>query len=73
MEWQPIETAPKDGTCFIAFTPKGVCRCMWAAVDWGDHPLDPTVYWWADPDGNLLFEDGPHDAPTHWMPFEIPE
>ena len=69
MKWQPIETAPKDGTTIIAFRPtspphiEGMC---WVADD------DGTGDWYWSYDG-----DGPgvHMVkPTHWMPLpEAPE
>lgn len=71
-EWQPIETAPRDGTEFIALSPKGVSRCKWADVDWDEHPLGRVYKWWINPDDEFWFEDGPHDAPTHWMPLPNP-
>jgi hypothetical protein len=71
MEWQPIETAPKDGVIFIALSIKGVSRCRWIIVDY-DEWRGRNFYWWDDPDENFMFEDGPHDAPTHWMPLPAP-
>ena len=63
-EWQPIETAPKDGTYFIGFWPsmskqcvdhKGQFRTRWTG--WGNG------YWEADALGR------PVQGPTHWMPL----
>lgn len=72
-EWQPIETAPRDGTEFMALSYHGLSKCKWEKVDWGDHPDDRTSYWWVDPDDNVYFEDGLNDAPTHWLPLpELP-
>lgn len=71
--WLPISDAQKNGEIFIALTARGICRCKWGTVDWGEHPLDPIHKWWIDIDENLWFEDGPHDAPTHWMPYVEPQ
>lgn len=66
-KWRDIKTAPRDKTVFIAKTPKGVCRCQWTTVDWGEHPLDRTHQWWSNPDDEFWFEE-PGDEPTHWIP-----
>lgn len=57
-EWQPIETAPKDGTEIIACqsgTPE-VGLILWDADEacW----LEPADEW-----------SGPNWLPTHWMPL----
>lgn len=60
-EWQPIETAPKDGTLILVFPFDVVC---WQIT--GD-----LGYWFADRvseiDGDYLEE-----YPTHWMPLPNP-
>ena len=70
MKWQPIETAPKDGTYILLAGPSGyyttplrVSVCRYAPVfrprqPWVDHADDS-------------FTDG-GDAPTHWMPLSEP-
>lgn len=58
MEWQPIETAPKDGTKFIALLKCGdVSMVWWERDEWGDGD-----YW-----DNAAGDD---PVPTHWMPYE---
>ena len=58
-EWQPIETAPKDGQAILV-TDGMDCYC----VEW-----DEEFDWWAVDDNKL----GPFrlrgSAPTHWMPL----
>ena len=66
-EWQPIETAPKDGTrVLIAWNngcDKGVVSAYWEPgyfgnIGWTEFQLR-SDYW------------GP-DTPTHWMPLPKP-
>jgi hypothetical protein len=71
MEWQPIETAPKDGAPILASS-----HGPWH--DWHSAGLHPTsVRWrvyhpnqkgkecWRDQRGNPV-------SPTHWMPLPPP-
>jgi hypothetical protein len=59
MNWQPIETAPKDGTLIDLWTPAG----RLTDYGWG---LDGAECW-THPDGYVA------DAqPTHWMPLPPP-
>lgn len=60
MVWQPIETAPKDGTDIIVNMPQVESGCTF-------------IYW---KDGWRLTYDGkflcPHvTSPTHWMPLPV--
>lgn len=66
-EWQPIETAPKDGTWFISAKFVG-------------HPSHPTALWWVAKTQwsvrwNKLW-DGIEPSgladPTHWIPIQPP-
>ena len=58
-QWQPIETAPKDGQAILV-TDGRDCYC----VEW-----DEEFDWWTVDDNKL----GPFrlrgSAPTHWMPL----
>ena len=60
-DWMPIETAPRDGTAFLAFVPNYGCvvmqrdRNLWA-VALIDAEGDPVNYF----------------DPTHWMPLPNP-
>ena len=63
--WEPIATAPKDGTPIIAYIPTH--RLEWyqqfcAVVQWVDKTYDGTAGW---------FDHFDHLEPTHWM--RIPE
>lgn len=60
-EWQPIETAPKDGTKFLAFTPatKDATAFIHIYSFHSEYGLIPR---------SILIE------PTHWMPLpEFPK
>jgi hypothetical protein len=70
MEWQPIETAPKDGTRVLAFWPNifghgnATQTESWfgpRAADWGEACWQSAFEW----------DDG-HNTPTHWMPLPAP-
>ncbi len=59
-EWQPIETAPMDGSYVLAFD------------SWAEGQLDPTcvVVWWNDDGWDVPYGPQPDsDAFTHWMPL----
>lgn len=59
-EWQPIETAPKDGTAIILSAYSGA--------------LDRMVSWdgrWSDW-GGVWTHHGRISQPTHWMPLPTP-
>lgn len=66
--WQPIETAPKDGTSVDLWTTDGrLVECYWAT--------DPKAGWYSfdlsHGCGGLLDEDG--ITATHWAPVVEPE
>ncbi len=62
-EWQPIETAPKDGTPFLAAFDRGQIGVMyWES--WGDEPDEGS---WR---GHWFEHD--EDRATHWMPLPKP-
>lgn len=72
-EWQPIETAPKDGTEILIFTTRGIAHVGWskycgAYLESGESSGGWDVCWnnsdgWNDPE----FPDA-----THWMPLPAP-
>ncbi len=62
-EWQPIETAPKDGTPFLAF---GISPGQYK-FEYGD---DIGVTRWKVGYGGS-WSGGPA-YPTHWMPLPPP-
>jgi hypothetical protein len=61
-QWQPIETAPKDGTWILAFDP-----------EWG-HQIVKWNFWFAPPDerGAFQTEDTYDRNIIAWMPLPTP-
>ena len=60
MTWQPIETAPKDGTLILGYKNGEMATVEWAYCgESGDWNL--VVSW-----------DGQPWTPTHWMPLPEP-
>jgi hypothetical protein len=78
MEWQPIETAPKDGGALILSNGKEVAQGWWCDVPgysrevrdsdgrYIDQDEGEGFLGWMDCDGGMLPE------PTHWMPLPPP-
>ena len=76
MDWQPIETAPKDGTWLLL--------CGGSIVYGWDGRDEPPVVagQWTNPlkDGTWQFAwydggyNGEYESPTHWRPMlEVPQ
>ena len=69
--WQPIETAPKDGTpILVSFGSMGIWRVFWSEPEW----TDAYCIWCVDDNKHgpyVLrgFSDEGDRAPTHWMPL----
>lgn len=61
-EWQPIETAPKDGSLILTYD-----GCNSRVVEWWSE----FKYWDYIGDGFYRSEFSDHD-PTHWMPLPAP-
>lgn len=65
LNWQSIETAPKDGSKVI----------LWHSYSWDCQPFMVsrwlTIYdCWANKYDNGTSQD--HYCPTHWLPFQEP-
>ena len=60
--WQPIETAPKDGTRIIMLTEHGYHRVVIGRF----FAWDAGVSGWETDSYRVLTGD---DEPTHWMPL----
>lgn len=68
-QWQPIETAPRDGTMLLTVI-KGYRPCI-------SHWFMPLARWTPNPESFMEFEhfdewlSGSSYEPTHWM--QLPE
>ena len=60
-EWQPIETAPKDGTEILTIRSNGYIR----NARWYDNPFGRK-------DTVIDCADGKWWSVTHWMPLPVP-
>lgn len=63
MEWQPIETAPKDGTRILMY---GIPGFEILIGFWNDYHIPEH---WCYSEESLYKNNG---NPTHWMPLPPP-
>jgi len=68
--WRPIESAPKDGTAFVAIKGRLAFRTFWQQyyVKWPHEEGGPTFR------GQWTYEDSSSMVPwnpTHWMPLPV--
>jgi len=70
--WQPIETAPKDGTVIDLWAVREAtgeadryANCIWARTVWGGEPI-------GEPRWQGLYDRYSVVTPTHWMPLPLP-
>ena len=72
MKWQPIETAPKDGSCVLVFP--GIWNntpCSIARWDDNKYANNPRPFWRRlDAMGSV--SRSLYNPPTHWMPLPEP-
>jgi Protein of unknown function (DUF551) len=66
MTWQPIETAPKDGTEVLMYCPGDI-----PAVVCGAYVDDPEIPYWRYSE-SLVADVVAEANPTHWMPLPPP-
>lgn len=74
--WQPIETAPRDGSSFLGWSEDLGARSMWwdrtfQAGDWDEERDEMTwrAAWNAGRVGSWEYQEYQEEFPTHWMPF----
>lgn len=70
--WQPIETAPRDGTRVLLFRhgPNNQIVCGWWNTDC--YAKRPRSYWSHDFERICGTIDARQNPPTHWMPLPEP-
>lgn len=68
MSWQPIETAPKDGTYVLLLGDSGYTTTPYrvAVGCWIEGYRD----FWINHSNDAFTDDG--EPPTHWMPLPDP-
>ena len=70
-EWQPVETAPKDGTPILAHCKNGATYAVWwSDVDERSLGLEPG--WLLVGGGELARKTSDARTLTHWMPLPAP-
>jgi hypothetical protein len=62
-EWQPIETAPKDGRPVFLWA-DGSAVEVWA---WNEKNSR-----WETSDDGVFWREGAEYGPTHWLPYPEP-
>lgn len=69
-EWQPIETAPKDGSPILTFSGERCGCCPPKTAGIGHAYWDEGGFWSSGriPGGKLALKH----RPTHWMPLPSP-
>lgn len=70
MDWQPIETAPKDGSRFLAFLPTFGIVTVIHRHDPGGAARSPKHHYecWVTDSNSPAYDK----AFTHWMPLPEP-
>jgi hypothetical protein len=77
IDWQPIETAPKDGTPFLTFSQYAADNPREGALGTKSTPVLVMAWLPSDREPYPVDEHGDwHDLhcydPTHWMPLPVP-
>ena len=71
MDWQPIETAPKDGTHFIGWDGKRPFRCS-AGKHYVLYPHQDGGPTYRDVWNGHYYDSIMPENPTHWQPLPPP-
>ena len=62
-EWQPIETAPKDGTRILLYGYE--CETQWNVCYWVTEEEQGYTGWYG-------WDWPAYEVPSHWMPLPEP-
>jgi hypothetical protein len=76
-EWRPIESAPRDGTAILLWdaSKNVVVSGCWHNEPEHDSPIngyEPGWAWWVSDEDTVMWDGGPDDIPTHWLPLPSP-
>jgi hypothetical protein len=73
MTWEPIDTAPQDGTRILLYevTMDVVVSGHWHVDPGIDTPdaYEPAWSWWVADNDVILWDGGPDDMPRYWAPI----
>lgn len=78
MKWQPIETAPRDGTAILVMSDDWPGTKTGRAEECNGHNTYVAQWWGDEEDGRwVCYMDAVQDPdcpikPTHWMPLPPP-
>lgn len=81
MEWQPIETAPKNGQWLLLCYQNQLGKWRWAIGSWETEILMDAEFghdeyapagWYESPESCPYENDAFLIEPTHWMPLPGP-
>ncbi len=80
MTWQPIATAPLDGTEILLYTERGIVQARFCPGEWHDYlegrEYDGPVWSCVDDAFQIEIEETPdgllHGEATHWAPLPSP-
>lgn len=78
-DWQPIETAPRDGTDILGYSTEEDDDLNPQIIKWKDggwviswdHTHMTGMKYYNLPDGRIIYT-GHGQLPTHWMPLPEP-
>jgi hypothetical protein len=69
MEWQPIETAPKNRDVLLFCPRRGIVCGEWNT---DRYAKNPRPYWSNDRERMFGTRETRDDQPTHWQPLPLP-
>lgn len=70
MGWQPIETAPKDGTRVLLWIVH--CNAKYATSPFEEGWIGACIGSWSEHNGGGFTWYGIYGTPTHWRPLPAP-